>query len=340
MKTMRSFVLCLAAAVCCVQAESAPRQRGNGKTDYEQYIRKYQSLAIENMQRYRIPASITMAQALLESDCGNSTLAVRANNHFGIKCKNSWTGDFVLHDDDRAGECFRKYKCVEDSYADHSEFLRTSPRYRSLFRLNPAEDYEKWAVGLKEAGYATNPQYAALLIKIIEDHDLHRLDRKVVFREQPGEAVRIEPQPVRNVVELLSDGLSEDYDAPKVQADNYAVTATRGGRQVYRNNGVGFVIAQAGDSFASLAQSLRISEKQLLGYNDLQHSRRLSEGQIVYIARKKKKAGNGYRDYTVEKGDSLYRIAQRFGISLPGLCKLNYMPSDYRVSPGQRIKLR
>ena len=339
MKTTLSLALCFLTAACCFQAGSAPKQR-NGKAEYEQYIRKYQSLAIENMKRYGIPASITMAQALIESGCGNSTLAVRANNHFGIKCKSNWTGDFILHDDDQAGECFRKYKCVEDSYADHSEFLRTSPRYQSLFRLDPAEDYERWALGLKEAGYATNPQYAAQLIKVIEDYDLHSLDRKVAIGEEKPKKVRIEPQPVQEVVELLSDGLSEDYDAPKVQSGSYVATGSRGGRQVYRNNGVGFVVAQAGDSFASLARTLRMTEKQLLAYNDLRRSQRMEPDQIVYIAKKKKKAGNGYQTYAVEKGDSLYRIAQRFGISLPALCKRNYMSPDYRVSPGQRIRLR
>ena len=148
---------------------------GQQKLSREEYIRRYKGLAVEEMDIYGIPASIKMAQALLESDNGNGRLAREANNHFGIKCKSTWTGATISHDDDAAGECFRKYASVEDSYRDHSEFLDRSERYQDLFKLDPL-DYKGWAYGLKQAGYATNPQYAELLIKIIEDNRLYLLD--------------------------------------------------------------------------------------------------------------------------------------------------------------------
>ena len=149
---------------------------GQDRLTREEYIQKYKSLAVEEMEVYGIPASITMAQALLESDNGNGRLAREGNNHFGIKCKSTWTGATISHDDDAKGECFRKYPSVEASFNDHSEFLDKSARYQDLFKLDPM-DYKGWAYGLKQAGYATNPAYAELLIKIIEDNQLYHLDR-------------------------------------------------------------------------------------------------------------------------------------------------------------------
>jgi len=145
------------------------------KITVEEYIDKYQDLAISEMKKHRIPASIKMAQAILESGSGNSELAVKANNHFGIKCHKGWTGKTYHKDDDEKDECFRKYKSPEDSYRDHSHFLTSRDRYKSLFDLE-ITDYKGWAYGLKQAGYATNPRYPELLIRIIEVNGLTRLD--------------------------------------------------------------------------------------------------------------------------------------------------------------------
>lgn len=142
----------------------------------EEYIDRYKSIAVAHMERYGIPASITMAQGILESDCGNSRLSIMSNNHFGIKCKRNWTGEKVYHDDDAKGECFRSYPTVEASYQDHAEFLDTQPRYDSLFAYSPT-DYKSWARGLKAAGYATAPDYAQRLCRIIEEAQLFLLDQ-------------------------------------------------------------------------------------------------------------------------------------------------------------------
>src|SRR5215208_705636 len=137
----------------------------------KKYIATYKDIAIEEMQRTGVPASITLAQGIHETGAGTSDLVVRSNNHFGIKCKTEWTGAVVYHDDDARGECFRKYDDPIDSYRDHSDFLKNRPYYTSLFKLDPT-DYTAWASGLKKAGYATNPKYEQILIKLIEDYDL------------------------------------------------------------------------------------------------------------------------------------------------------------------------
>src|SRR5690554_490386 len=155
-------------------------EQGMAQNSRNDYIRKYQHLAIEEMGRSGIPASIKMAQAILESGDGNSELARKSNNHFGIKCKTGWSGKKVYYDDDERGECFRKYKSVQESFIDHTNFLMTSPRYAFLFKL-PPNDYKQWAKGLKQAGYATARHYDNTLIKIIEDNKLHRLDSKQTF---------------------------------------------------------------------------------------------------------------------------------------------------------------
>ena len=189
---------------------------GQQKLSREEYIRRYKGLAVEEMDIYGIPASIKMAQALLESDNGNGRLAREANNHFGIKCKSTWTGATISHDDDAAGECFRKYASVEDSYRDHSEFLDRSERYQDLFKLDPL-DYKGWAYGLKQAGYATNPQYAELLIKIIEDNRLYLLD----------EGRDIDPQIMGNRPDkqaLIAEEIPHAAPADIVDIDNYSVS--------------------------------------------------------------------------------------------------------------------
>ena len=211
---------------------------GQDRLTREEYIQKYKSLAVEEMEVYGIPASITMAQALLES--GNGRLAREGNNHFGIKCKSTWTGATISHDDDAKGECFRKYPSVEASFNDHSEFLDKSARYQDLFKLDPM-DYKGWAYGLKQAGYATNPAYAELLIKIIEDNQLYHLDRgEEIAPPIMGTPATEEPQQL----------VAETEQKPKevVDVDNYSVAVTGQGGQhtVYHNNGSEFTTARPG----------------------------------------------------------------------------------------------
>jgi len=147
------------------------------------YINQYKDIAMEEMRVYKIPASITLSQGILESRSGNSELTQKSNNHFGIKCHKGWSGPKVFHDDDENDECFRAYKNPNNSFKDHSKFLATRNRYAKLFNLKPG-DYIKWAKGLSEAGYATDRRYPAKLIAIIEKYNLHKYDRKVLGKKE------------------------------------------------------------------------------------------------------------------------------------------------------------
>ena len=159
-----------------------------------QYIKKYAPLAVLEMHKYDIPASITLAQGILESGNGRSQLASKSNNHFGIKCHVGWKGQKVYHDDDEKGECFRKYKFVETSYKDHSEFLSGRRRYANLFKLRKS-DYKGWAKGLKKAGYATDKKYPKKIIKIIETYNLYEFDK---FTKKDLKRGKIEKPKKRN----------------------------------------------------------------------------------------------------------------------------------------------
>ena len=305
------------------------------RTTKEQYIEQYKQLAIDDMEKYGIPASIKMAQALLESDAGNSRLARQGNNHFGIKCKKDWTGETIHHDDDAPQECFRKYPSAQDSFHDHSEFLDRSPRYQALFELDP-HDYKAWAHGLKAAGYATNPKYPELLIKLIEDNKLYLLDKG-----QTLAAVTPEPTPEPQTVAQPTTTDEPTTFAPKVDVDNYVLALhNRGGYDIYLNNGCEFVIAAEGDDINSLAQSLNINAKQLRKMNDLAEDGNFVGGDMVYIKTKAKRSENGHVLHTVREGETLHSISQKYGISMRKLAALNRLTDDGRIFAGQQLKLR
>lgn len=278
---------------------------------YEQYIEQYKGLAIQQMNRHGIPASITLAQGLLESGAGTSLLAQKANNHFGIKVGGTWTGPYMLRDDDSRGEKFRVYASPEHSYEDHSLFLTTRPRYASLFRLDKT-DYKGWAHGLKAAGYATNPRYAHSLISIIERYDLSRFDGA-------GAAARA------------------TY-SPASPAPAAAVAAM----DVKCCNDVLYVVAREGDSFASLSGRLGIKEKKLRRYNEVGDDYTLARGDVVFIEKKKTKAAPALEGkyHTVAAGESLHSISQRYALRLSALYGLNELPADYAVKVGDRLRLR
>ncbi len=273
----------------------------------EEYIGRYRDMAVAEMKRTGIPASITLAQGILESGAGNSRLAREANNHFGIKC-HDWTGPSIRHDDDAPGECFRKYNHPEESYRDHSEFLMSRSRYGFLFNY-PYNDYINWAHGLKKAGYATNPRYAELLIKIIEESELHRYDDlKYKNSGMPG-------------VNFWSPFSSEKHALKNTH------TAPNG-YVLYEVNGVKVIVAAEGDSFTSLAVSLNMNPSRLAGYNDLEKEYPLYPGQWVYLQRKKRKAARGEEYHTVREGETLYNVAQQYGIRLENLYQLNKLSFD------------
>ena len=294
-----------------------------------EYIQKYSQLALENQETHGIPASITMAQALLESDCGNSRLAVLANNHFGIKCKKDWTGQTILHDDDAKGECFRKYPSVEASFRDHCDFLDKSPRYAALFELDPL-DYKGWAQGLQKAGYATNPKYAEMLIKIIEENELYVLD------EMDAGLVDM----AQITVPVVEEEQKPTKPVEKIDVDNYVVTVAGNGEYAsYVNNGSMFVVAKAGDTYKSMSAKLKVSERKLRKFNDVGPDHEPLEGEAVYVKAKANRSLNGRLLHTVTEGETMHSISQKYGIKLRKLLKINRRPADALLMPGSQIRL-
>lgn len=301
--------------------------QGQARTTRAEYIEQYRQLAVDSQKKYGIPASITMAQGILESDCGNSRLAVKGNNHFGIKCKKDWKGDRIHHDDDAPQECFRKYPSAADSYRDHSEFLTGSQRYAGLFELD-VTDYEGWARGLKAAGYATNPKYAELLIKIIEEERLYALgiDDKPKHRE-PKEPVTM-------------DDLAGN-EAPQADVNNYAPAGTAlSGYTVYTNNGSDFVVAAAGDTYDSIAKATGVSRGKLRKFNEVPADAEPYAGQLVYLHKKATKAENGHLVHIVKEGETLWTISQAYGIRVKNLAKLNRTGIADALRPGVQLRLR
>ncbi|MBQ5583097.1 MAG: glucosaminidase domain-containing protein [Bacteroidales bacterium] len=290
--------------------------------DYQKYVEKYADIAVKEMKRTGVPASITLAQGLLESRAGLSPLAADGNNHFGIKCHNDWDGKKMYHDDDANNECFRVYKSAEESFKNHSDFLRGRDRYKSLFEL-PQDDYKAWAHGLKEAGYATDPRYAHKLIKLIEDYELYEYDKDVkVTLKTP----RQEETPV-----LIPQ---------QERSSNYKETiALSLRRELYSQNGVPCIYALEGESYSSIAASQGLFLRELLRYNDLKEDMPLEKGTIVYLARKKQEGPVG--QYVVDtEGETLYRIAQRFGIRYATLQQLNVLLLGKTLEPGDTVRLR
>lgn len=289
----------------------------------KEYINKYSELAINQMKHSGIPASIIMAQALLESDNGNSMLAVKANNHFGIKC-HDWDGKSYFMDDDEANECFRKYKNPVDSYRDHSLFLTSRERYALLFELD-ITDYKGWAKGLKKAGYATNPKYADLLINIIEEYDLNKLDQ-VELDEIYATEIKTETKDDRTYISAID-------------ADSHApVKIGGGGRKIYINNGVKYIIAREDDSFYSIATDLIIYTYQVYKYNDLQKNDKIEAGEILYVEKKRNKGLVG--KHTVGEGETLRSISQLYAVKIKSLRKMNGMKKDESLPIGKKLYIR
>ena len=297
----------------------------------EEYIEKYKNIAIAHMEHYGIPASITMAQGILESSNGNSPLSRSSNNHFGIKCKKDWTGEKVYHDDDEKGECFRKYPSVEASYRDHAEFLDKSPRYDSLF-VYSSTDYRSWARGLKAAGYATAPDYAERLVRIIEENKLFLLDQEngqTLYAESHG-ALPIEES------EMPAMG-SEDGVNP--DAFRVTINAHRG-YNVYRTNNVCYILAKEGDRYEHIASLFAVSAKSLRRYNDVEPSAQPEKGDIIFIERKRKAWEGNVLLHTVRHDESLHQVAQAYGIRMRSLAKLNRLKPEAKLINGQTLKVR
>ena len=319
----------------------------------EEYIERYKHIAIAHMEHYGIPASITLAQGILESGNGNSALAREANNHFGIKCHTDWKGKTYRYDDDRPQECFRVYKSPEDSYTDHAEFLSNhrQSRYDSLF-VYSHDDYVSWAHGLKAAGYATAPDYAERLIKIIEDNNLHIYDLADGSADRKNRTKsKTKGKADNSAVDATNDATNAEVTdvnhggrvkGSAIDPDNYRVTVNAfNGYDVYRSNGVSYITAKAGDTYENIGSLFRITAGRLRKFNDAAPDAVLSEDDTVYIERKKTKWEGQALLYTVEDDEeSLTAIAQNYGIRLNSLAKLNRMKPDAVLTKGRTIKLK
>ena len=287
-------------------------------SNYQRYIDQYASAAIDQMNRYGIPASITLAQALLESGAGTSYLAVHANNHFGIKVGNSWTGPYDIRRDDKPNDKFRVYKHVADSYEDHSLFLRNGRRYAFLFSLSP-RDYKGWARGLKTAGYATSPTYANRIIEIIEKYDLTQYDSGKSPRHYN------EPKPSRR--------RSRHKNEPTKTPDDYQIG--------YCNNNY-YVRAAAGDTYKSIAKVMGKRTRKLRRYNEASRHHEPETGEIVYLHKKRKRAAKQWKHqyHVVQSGESMHDIAQKYGMRLSTLYDLNNLERNFVPRAGQQLRLR
>ncbi|MCR4603896.1 MAG: glucosaminidase domain-containing protein [Prevotella sp.] len=307
MMTVRNrqlLVLLTLLATMVLNASAQTSQR------YKQYIERYRDIAIEQMLKWKVPASITLAQGLLESAAGQSTLATEGNNHFGIKC-HGWTGRTVYRDDDRKNECFRAYSSAYESFEDHSRFLAKGQRYRKLFSLK-ITDYKGWARGLKAAGYATNPQYAQSLINIIESNGLSQYDK------------------------------AKNYDKFLVERSHDGNVNGQPLHPIYVFNKNYYLYARQGDTFKTLAEEIGISYRKLARYNERDKRDRLEPGEIVWLKKKQKKAPKEFKGlpHTVAAGESMYTIAQKYGIRLQSLYKLNRLTPDYSIQVGDVLRLR
>jgi hypothetical protein len=304
---MKKIILSIAflAASTTIFAQYNPK--------YEAYIAKYRRLAIREQQIHNIPASITMAQAILESNAGESMLAVKGMNHFGIKCGANWTGKTINKDDDNIQDCFRKYVQAADSYTDHSLFLKRS-RYAFLFEY-PLNDYKAWAVGLKRAGYATDKDYASKLIKIIEDYQLNSLIYEEYKDEENGETenLTLKYNDKRALSKLLLKQENNDLKCYKLRKDA---------------------------TVEEIAAALGKSSAKMLYYNDLFEDVVLKSGTFVYVGKKAGKVAKRYNRHIVKAGESMHSISQKYGITLKALYKINGITYGAPSLEGQTLFLR
>lgn len=293
----------------------------------QQYINQYKDIAIEEMKRTGVPASITLAQGIIETDAGASPLATDGNNHFGIKCHNEWSGDAMYYDDDKRNECFRKYENVELSFKDHSDFLKTRQRYSPLFQLN-ITDYKGWANGLKSCGYATNPRYSTMLINTIEANNLQQYDSMGLDENWVKTNKSDTPTPI--IVQQ-----NQDPDVDDVIADTNADPKSG---QVFFLNSIKVVEVQKGESLQSISKKFHTSVKRLIKYNDLTEKSVVKAGDKIYLQPKRRNGNEGY--HTVATGETMFSIAQQYGIRLDVLYQKNKMNPGTQPAAGQIIYMR
>lgn len=327
------------------------------------YINRFKNIAIAEELRTGVPASITLAQGIIETQAGESDLVKRSNNHFGIKCKNDWAGEKVYHDDDAKGECFRSYADPEESYKDHSDFLKNRKHYAFLFQLDPT-DYEGWAKGLKKAGYATNPAYANMLIKTIVENNLHQYTLMAMeLKKQQQENVFT----VKNENSTETTSMSEEIAMAKIRQKNEGPSVSNTSLKsvaeptaesaesnifsievpvekinypagVFSINNTSVIFANAGTSLLALANQFNLTYQKLLEFNELEQIDILEKDQLLYLEKKMKK---GSRDFVVvAPNETLYDIAQKEGVRLESILTYNKIPKGKQPAAGEKIYLK
>lgn len=303
--------------------------RTQGKETIEAYIATYKELAIEEMQRTGVPASIKLAQGIHETTAGTSELVKKSNNHFGIKCKSNWAGESVSHTDDAPNECFRKYSEAAQSYRDHSDFLKNSQRYAGLFKLDP-EDYKGWANGLKKAGYATNPRYPQVIIKLIEDYHLQDYTLIALGKMQRPEGEEIAQVAVASGAETIAAPAMVTQAAEKVAIDYPS--------GIFQINDTRVTHLPAGTSLLAIAQQHDIPLKRLLEFNELNELESLERDQLIFLQRKRKTGAHEF--HFVKTGETVYDIAQSEGIRMDALLELNLLMSGMQPAAGEQLYLK
>lgn len=326
----KRFILLLLFAPLALMAQ---------KITVEEYIETYKDIAMREMKEYKIPASITLAQGIIESGAGNSALAREAKNHFGIKCHKGWTGKTYTMDDDAKDECFRKYKKAEDSYRDHSEFLSSRSRYADLFKLD-IMDYEGWAKGLKAAGYATSPTYATALINRIKLNKLYLYDQIAMGLITEKEAKKAEAVVDEKTAEDELAALELAY-SPVDRSVFELVDMTEDKRFIYENNHVRFVFAKEGETPQSMAKEFGIKLKRFCSYNLIKHPDDVvfHKGDVIYLeplAKRNRKA----KSYIVAEGETVRDVALHFAVRPEKIIKKNKLSDNVHLKKGQKLKLR
>jgi hypothetical protein len=312
-------ILPLLLLLICSVAKSQPAEV------IQEYINEYKELAMEEMKRTGVPASIKLAQGIHETMAGTSVLVLKSNNHFGIKCKSVWTGNKVYHDDDARGECFRSYASPVDSYRDHSDFLKSGQRYSFLFEMDPA-DYKGWAYGLKKAGYATNIKYSQIIIKLIEDYNLQEYSLIAMGRiQQEGNIAA-----TANSKSILTSAAANVPEENVVPKPSYP-------RGQFMINNTRVVFATGGTALLTIAQQYDVSLSRLLEFNDIK-SDVLGKDQLVYLQRKRKTGANEF--HIVQQGETLYDVCQVEGLRLESLVEYNHLKAYDEPVVGEKLNLR
>jgi Mannosyl-glycoprotein endo-beta-N-acetylglucosaminidase/LysM domain len=323
----KGFIFCMIAFLGV--SLKSPAQQNEAVLNY---ISTYKDLAIAEMKRTRVPAAITLAQGIHESGAGKSKLVMASNNHFGIKCKSNWTGESVRHDDDARGECFRKYPQAVDSYRDHSDFLMNGQRYAFLFSLDPA-DYSGWANGLRKAGYATNPKYPQVLIKLIEDYDLQQYTLSGLESSEQGMQTGNEPAAV-----YKKETMPAEVPVPPAPATADPVPAAMYPAGMFTINESKVVFVKKGTPYLAIATQYGVDLSRLFEYNEMPRAEETGSDQLIFLQPKRK---NGATDFhLVTEGESLHAIAQKEGIRLESLLEYNRMAKQNHPQPGTRLSLK